>query len=249
MYAANNTGKAANNVRHGGKNKLSVQDIVKTFQQKSERRQLCFEKIIENVFKRIEKSVVLSRFACLYEVPEFMLGFPLYDLNECVVYILQQLHKNGFIVRYFFPRVLHISWETQEVKDKTLSENLRKLNLSNMIGVPPLSIPYTGNLPVPAIGSQSPNHHNHHHNNYNTSIQQNHNIGYNSHDNPRHLVTPVNIIDQVIHNEYALNDNDNGNTDKNMTLIRGQRKGSGCKKKKTKPVAEFKPSGKFILNI
>ena len=34
----------------------------------------------------------------------------MYDLNECIQFVVQKLTVNGFYVKYFFPRVLYISW-------------------------------------------------------------------------------------------------------------------------------------------
>ena len=47
----------------------------------------------------------------LFEVPEFIIGRPVYKLNDCIEFVQKQLVNKGFKVRYFFPRVLYISWD------------------------------------------------------------------------------------------------------------------------------------------
>lgn len=211
---------------------LSVHDIMRTFEQKNEKKKQCFEKILELCYKRIEKSVSLSKFACLYEIPEFLLGYPLYDLNESVVYMLQQLQKNGFIVRYFFPRVLHISWETQEIKDKNLNDNLMKLALNSaepLIQPMSISLPMSmGNIPVP------PTH-----------------IPTLSLEGPLGVSPPTTAMATThpYRNVSFGNDADGAQKGGGGATRGGRAGGRRAAAKKHKPIAEFKPSGKFILNL
>jgi hypothetical protein len=54
-----------------------------------------------------------------YEVPGFMMGFPLYNLDEALTYVIDALRKNGFLVQ-ILPEphigVLYISWDPEELK-------------------------------------------------------------------------------------------------------------------------------------
>lgn len=94
---------------------LSIHDIVNVIQKKNERRLASFEKILLLITARIKQCVNINMYSCLYEVPEYLLGHPTYDLNECLTYIIEKLQKNGFYVDYYFPRVLHISWNNPAV--------------------------------------------------------------------------------------------------------------------------------------
>ena len=81
---------------------------------KTERRREAFEKILESCYKKMENCVKVTRNAnsLFFEVPEVMMGYPLYDLNECVSYVIDFLKSKGFTVTYTFPKLLYISWET-----------------------------------------------------------------------------------------------------------------------------------------
>ena len=46
-----------------------------------------------------------------YEVPEFLIGKPLYKLNDCIKFIIFSLSERGFSIKFHFPRVLYVSWE------------------------------------------------------------------------------------------------------------------------------------------
>jgi hypothetical protein len=50
----------------------------------------------------------------LYTVPPFIIGLPLMDLQDCIVYVVHQLRIGGFEVRFTFPNLLFISWKHYE---------------------------------------------------------------------------------------------------------------------------------------
>ena len=52
-------------------------------------------------------------YKCLYEIPEFMLGLPLYNIDECVKYIDKKLIENGFKTKWNNNQVL-ISWDEDD---------------------------------------------------------------------------------------------------------------------------------------
>ena len=46
-----------------------------------------------------------------YVIPEFILGVPKYNVNECTMYLIDKLSNNGFITKYTYPNLLFISWK------------------------------------------------------------------------------------------------------------------------------------------
>jgi hypothetical protein len=46
----------------------------------------------------------------LFDVPEFMMGYPPYNIGQCITYIMSQLVRAGFSVQYVFPKGILISW-------------------------------------------------------------------------------------------------------------------------------------------
>ena len=91
---------------------LSAKDVLAVQTQRLNKRSESFDKILEKCYKTIKKSVEVLRnnYNCLFEIPEFLIGYPLYDLNECIQFVVQKLTENGFYVKYFFPRILYIYW-------------------------------------------------------------------------------------------------------------------------------------------
>lgn len=109
---------------------LSAKDVLAVQTQRLNKRSESFDKILEKCYKTIKKSVEILRnnYNCLFEVPEFLIGYPLYDLNECIQFVVQKLTENGFYVKYFFPRILYIYWGQPQTQTQTQPqlENLKK---------------------------------------------------------------------------------------------------------------------------
>jgi hypothetical protein len=61
-----------------------------------------------------------------YNVPEYIFGESIYNNKDCTGYLVANLEKNGFHVRYIHPNTLFISWKhwipsyvRSEIKKKT----------------------------------------------------------------------------------------------------------------------------------
>jgi hypothetical protein len=102
---------------------LSLKDVRDVQNKRDKKREEAFDYILNMAYRHIHKcvSTLRSTYFCFYEIPEFVLGFPLFDLNECVTYLHNRLVKGGFQVKYFFPNVLMISWGSARPKKEKLT--------------------------------------------------------------------------------------------------------------------------------
>ena len=57
-----------------------------------------FNVILEKCYKKIKAITEVGGTNMIYDIPHFLLGFPLYDINKCIVYVIKSLKKNGFFV-------------------------------------------------------------------------------------------------------------------------------------------------------
>jgi hypothetical protein len=103
---------------------LNIKDIAAIKKHKKTRQNESFEVILDNCFKQIKKRVELfpNENVMFFDVPDFMLGYPLYKLEDCLHYIIAKLKDNGYKVQYIFPRILCISWNIPETSDKLLED-------------------------------------------------------------------------------------------------------------------------------
>jgi hypothetical protein len=87
------------------------------------------EKIF-NTFKQIlKKCNTLIKYAnqkkesdIIFDVPKMMLGYPSYDFDECLCYLILKLRNNNFFVKYIYPNQLYISWHDKEQLEKAKKE-------------------------------------------------------------------------------------------------------------------------------
>jgi hypothetical protein len=89
---------------------LKAKDLIKQQKERDKRRHDTFNKIYKKIEKRISIASIGNSYFTMYEIPEFILGIPLYNIIEAVNYIKDKLIYNGFTVEYYKPNILLISW-------------------------------------------------------------------------------------------------------------------------------------------
>ena len=112
--------------------KLNILDLHRKINSKNMKKIECFDRVLELCHKRILTSSENKKTRVFYEVPDFMIGFPLYDINECIMHVFQSLKNNGFLAIYYFPKYMYISWDLDEIEknkeEKQTFGNKDKLN-------------------------------------------------------------------------------------------------------------------------
>ena len=104
--------------------KLNILDLHRMINERKSRTTECFEKVLDICHKKIVHNANKKQMNFFFEVPEFMFGYPLYDINECVTFVMNALKANGFLVVYFFPKFLYICWDLDEIeRSKTQDKN------------------------------------------------------------------------------------------------------------------------------
>ena len=92
--------------------KINLDELYETKKNDDLNKLALFQKILNRIHVRIKltsKQKKNEQF-CWYVVPEVMIGVPKYDQGECIAYIMDKLKENGFLIRYFHPNTLLISW-------------------------------------------------------------------------------------------------------------------------------------------
>lgn len=89
---------------------VKADELIKQQKEREQRRKVTFEKI----YSLIEKKIILASSGDLYftwfEIPEFLVGLPIYSFKDCCDYICAKLKKNGFESEFFEPNILLIKW-------------------------------------------------------------------------------------------------------------------------------------------
>ena len=93
--------------------KINLDDLYIRTREIHLNRLKTYKMILSRVHKKI-KTTSRQRhndFFCFYVIPEFLVGVPTYNIYTCITYVLDQLKKNGFEVKYTHPNLIFISWK------------------------------------------------------------------------------------------------------------------------------------------
>lgn len=100
---------------------ISLTELYDMKKKKETIRTKCFDHIMELCHRRIRNIASYGGLNCFYEIPGLLIGFPLYNLEECTTYIIDKLRTSGFLVQLLPPpqvSIIYISWDPQEIKPR-----------------------------------------------------------------------------------------------------------------------------------
>ena len=112
--------------------KINIDDLYEKRQKRDLKQLSIFNKILNRIHKRIQhtaKNKNCNDTFIWFNVPEYLIGEPIYDKGECIGYIVSELDKNGFHVKYVHPNALFISWHNW-VPSHVRSEIKKKMGVS-----------------------------------------------------------------------------------------------------------------------
>tara|TARA_Y100001970_G_scaffold33306_1_gene41386 strand:- start:840 stop:1268 length:429 start_codon:yes stop_codon:yes gene_type:complete len=105
---------------------INMKELYSTINQKTLRRMELYDSILKKCHSRILYNSGLQRTYCFYQIPEFVIGIPLYDIIELRNYVMNSLKTNGFEILYIEPNWLFIYWNVKGAKSLTKNNNVTK---------------------------------------------------------------------------------------------------------------------------
>jgi len=97
---------------------ININKLRNEVELREQKKHKIFDKILELCYNRILNSNQKNDdYSCTYIVPNVVFGLPLYDVNDCVTFIINKLIDKGFDVVYAFPTTIHISWKPKNDKN------------------------------------------------------------------------------------------------------------------------------------
>tara|TARA_Y100000816_G_C26004816_1_gene525118 strand:- start:378 stop:899 length:522 start_codon:yes stop_codon:yes gene_type:complete len=108
--------------------RLNIDELYERKKETDTQRVSIYNKLLVKIHNKIKLSSRLNvedEF-CYYIMPEILIGYPNYNFQECIMYIVSCLEDDGFLIKYIHPNLLLISWRhwvpqyvREEVKKKT----------------------------------------------------------------------------------------------------------------------------------
>lgn len=82
--------------------------------------------VLASCYRKIKRVAAVDSTSCIFEVPEFVIGAPPFELSTAVSYVISSLERNGYMVAYMFPRALLISWDLEGVRSRPTEKMVAK---------------------------------------------------------------------------------------------------------------------------
>jgi hypothetical protein len=108
--------------------RLNIDELYEKKKEVDTNRVNLYNKLLIKVHGRIKTSS-RQRFDnefCHFVMPEILIGYPNYNFQECLMYIMSCLQDDGFLTKYVHPNLILISWRhwvpqhvREEIKKKT----------------------------------------------------------------------------------------------------------------------------------
>tara|TARA_B100000686_G_scaffold322779_1_gene376910 strand:- start:1641 stop:2036 length:396 start_codon:yes stop_codon:yes gene_type:complete len=87
-----------------------------------------FDGVLKKIHNRIKYQARLEKTFCFFQIPEFIIGVPLYNIEDLKQYLINSLKKDGFQLIYINPNWLFITWE---LKGKKQQNSTKKKKIGN----------------------------------------------------------------------------------------------------------------------
>ena len=88
---------------------VKAQDLINDQKEREKIKYKTFARIYNTIEKKITLASSSNFYYIWYEIPEFIIGCPLFNRNECKKNIIRQLKENGFQIEEF-DNILLIKW-------------------------------------------------------------------------------------------------------------------------------------------
>ena len=107
---------------------LNINNLYETMWEKNMKRYEKFDGILKKIHNRIKYNARLEKTYCFFQIPEFIIGTPLYNINDLKLYLIESLKKDGFQLMYIDPNWLFITWELKgkNIKSRRTRKNKKK---------------------------------------------------------------------------------------------------------------------------
>jgi hypothetical protein len=96
---------------------LTVDDIDTFNKDKIKKWIKVYEKVLGYCFRKVREHALRDQNFCFFPVPEYLAGFPLYNITHCSCFIIKKLNQSGFNTKYIPPNVIYIYWNIKNQYD------------------------------------------------------------------------------------------------------------------------------------
>jgi hypothetical protein len=93
---------------------ISIQNLHAEVMARQSKRYAIYEEVFQKVVSKVKyENTKTDSCYCLYKLPIWVFGVPLYNLGACAEYIINRLKEHYFQVTFTPPNILHIYWNVR----------------------------------------------------------------------------------------------------------------------------------------
>ena len=107
---------------------LNINSLFEEMDQKVLNRLKMFDDILVQIHNKIKYQSKNKTFFCFHQIPEFLIGKPLYKVEDLRKYIIDSLKRDKFDVLYMHPNLLFISWERKKNNKRSVKKVINNNN-------------------------------------------------------------------------------------------------------------------------
>lgn len=91
--------------------KMNMEELYEKRRKRDEKQAMIYRKVLSRAHDHIRRVAKKGGLPCTwFSIPPVVMGVPNYDQAGCIAYLLDQLQENKFVVRFYYPNHLFITW-------------------------------------------------------------------------------------------------------------------------------------------
>ena len=112
---------------------ISAKNLLEREKNKSNVKKETYKKILTQMCRKIEVAYTLKKDRTLLKIPEFMIGYPVYDMRHVTIYIHRQLKLLGYRCSIIDIGQIYVAWGEKKKETKITKVEEESLpTLSNL---------------------------------------------------------------------------------------------------------------------
>lgn len=89
---------------------MDINKLLKKKEKKQDYKNELFNKILLQCHRRIEYCSNTGDLYAIFTIPNYVIGYPLFDKRECNNFLTMNLSSNGFKIQSFNDEYIYITW-------------------------------------------------------------------------------------------------------------------------------------------
>jgi hypothetical protein len=89
---------------------ISAKQVLASEKKRSSTKKEYYKALLEQFCRKIKVSSELGQKDTILTVPQFLVGFPIYNLPETVTYMCRQMTRLGYTVNLIGPLDIQVKW-------------------------------------------------------------------------------------------------------------------------------------------